>query len=62
MGAFCVALFERGRADDFRRKPLKYSFTTMVPSIVVKEVFAELFSKSDRHPFQKEGALCNNSI
>jgi len=42
------ALFEKGSTDDFRRKPPNYSFTTMALAIVVKEVFAELFSKSDR--------------
>jgi len=49
MGKKMYALFERGRTDDFRRKHLNNSFTTMAPAIVVKEVFAELFSKSDRN-------------
>ena len=47
------ALVEMGCMDDFRRKPLNYSFTAMALAIAVKEVFAELFSKSDRIPFQE---------
>ena len=42
------ALVEKGRTDDFRRKHLNISFTAMALAIAVKEVFAELFSKSDR--------------
>jgi hypothetical protein len=44
------ALIEMGCTDDFRRKHLNISFTAMALAIAVKEVFAELFSKSDRIP------------
>ena len=45
------ALVEKGSADDFRRKHLNNSFTPMPSGVGVKEVFAELFTKSDRTPF-----------
>jgi len=51
------ALGEEGSADDFRRKHLNVSFTAMALAIAVKEAFAELFSKSDRIPFQKATVL-----
>ena len=48
------ALVEKGGTDDFRRKHLNISFTAMALAIAVKEVFAELFSKSDRIPLLNE--------
>ena len=42
------ALFERGKTDDFRGKHPKYKYADTFAGVGVIEVFAELFSKSDR--------------